>query len=53
MVREESAAGRAHGSQPGTPDGSDVQVIPGLNHLALARHPAVYEHLERWVTDDG
>ena len=53
MVWPDSAAGRAHGSQPGAPDGSDVQVIPGLNHLALARHPAVYEHLERWVTDDG
>ena len=53
MVWPDSAAGRADGSQPGAPDGSDVQVIPGLNHLALARHPAVYEHLERWVTDDG
>jgi len=30
-----------------------VQVMPGLDHLALARHPAVYEHLERWVKDDG
>jgi pimeloyl-ACP methyl ester carboxylesterase len=53
VVRPDSAAGRAHGSQPGAPDGSDVQVIPGLNHLALARHPAVYEYIERWVTEDG
>jgi len=53
MVRPKSAAGRPHGSQPGAPDGSDVQVMPGLGHLALARHPAVYEHLERWVSDDG
>jgi hypothetical protein len=53
MVREESAAGRAHGSQPGAPGGSDVQVMTGLDHLALARHPAVYEHLERWVNEDG
>ena len=53
MVRPKSAAGRTHCSQPGAPDGSDVQVMPGLDHLALARHPAVYEHLERWVKDDG
>ena len=53
MVRPKSAAGRTHGSQPGAPDASDVQVMPGLDHLALARHPAVYEHLERWVKDDG
>jgi len=53
MVGPNSAAGRAHGQQPGAPDGSDVQVMPGLDHLALARDPAVYEHLERWVQDDG
>jgi len=53
MVRPASAAGRAHGSQPGAPGGSDVKVIPGLSHLALARHPAVYEHVERWVKQDG
>jgi len=53
MVRSDSAAGRAHGSQPGAPCGSDVQVMPGLDHLALAREPAVYEHVERWVKDDG
>ena len=53
MVGEESAGGQTHVSQPGAPGGSDVQVIPGLDHLALARHPAVYEHIERWVTADG
>ncbi|MCK5376939.1 MAG: alpha/beta hydrolase [Acidobacteria bacterium] len=53
VVRPDSAAGRAHGSQPGAPGGSDVQVMPGLDHLALARHPAVYEHIERWVMKDG
>ena len=52
MVRPESAAGRVQGSQPGAPAGSDVQVMPGLDHLALARHPAVYEHIKRWVTQD-
>ena len=52
MVRSESSAGRAQGSQPGAPAGSDVQVMPGLDHLALARHPAVYEHVERWVKQD-
>jgi triacylglycerol lipase len=53
MVQPESAAGRAHGSLPGAPSGSDVQVMPGLDHLALARHPAVYEHIERWVKNGG
>jgi len=53
MVRPDSAAGRAHGSQPGAPGGSDVQVMPGLDHLALARDRAVYEHVERWVKEDG
>ena len=53
MVRPESAAGRSHGAQPGAPSGSDVQVMPGLDHLALARHPAVYEHIERWLAEDG
>jgi len=53
MVGQDSAAGRAHGSLPGAPGGSDVQVMPGLDHLALARHPAVYEHVERWVKQDG
>jgi hypothetical protein len=52
MVRPDSAAACAHGSQPGAPGVSDVQVM-GLDHLALARHPAVYEHIERWVTEDG
>jgi len=50
MVRPDSAAGRPRGSQPGAPDGSDVQVMAGLDHLALARDPAVYEHIERWVS---
>jgi pimeloyl-ACP methyl ester carboxylesterase len=52
MVRPDSAAGRAQGLQPGAPAGSDVQVMQGLDHLALARHPAVYEHIERWVKQD-
>ncbi|MCD4751339.1 MAG: alpha/beta fold hydrolase [Thermoanaerobaculales bacterium] len=53
VVRPESAAGRAHGAQPGAPGGSDVRVMPGLDHMALARHPGVFEHIERWVTEDG
>jgi pimeloyl-ACP methyl ester carboxylesterase len=53
MVGPESAAGRTHGSQPGAPDGSDVRVMSGLDHLALARDPAVYQHIERWVRHDG
>jgi pimeloyl-ACP methyl ester carboxylesterase len=53
VVRPESAAGYAHGTQPGAPGASDVQVMPGLGHLTLARHPAVYEHIERWVKEDG
>ena len=53
MVGSDSAAGRASGAQPGPPAGSDVVVMPGLGHLDLARHPAVFEHLERWITSDG
>ncbi len=53
VVGSESAAGCAHGSQPGAPAASDVQVVTGLDHLDLARHPAVYEHVERWVNEDG
>ncbi|MCJ7753010.1 MAG: alpha/beta fold hydrolase [Thermoanaerobaculales bacterium] len=53
MVWPESAAGRARGSETGAPAGSDVQVMPGLDHLALARDPAVYQHIERWVREDG
>ena len=53
MVGTDSAAGRACGAQPGAPGGSDVQVMPGLNHLDLARHLSVYEHIEGWVNEDG
>jgi len=53
IVRPDSAAGRARGSQPGAPDPNNVQVMPGLHHFDLARHPAVYEHIERWVTAGG
>ena len=53
IVRPESAAGCARGFQPGAPDPTDVQMMPGLNHFDLARHPAVYEHIERWVTASG
>jgi hypothetical protein len=49
MVWPKSAAGRAHGVHPGAPNPCDVQVMPGLAHLTLARHPAVYEHIERWL----
>jgi pimeloyl-ACP methyl ester carboxylesterase len=52
VVRPESAAGRAHCAQPGAPGGSDVQVMPGLDHFALARHPSVFRHIEAWVTED-
>ena len=53
IVRPDSAAGRACGHQPAAPAGSDVEVMPGLGHLALARDPAVYKHVERWVREDG
>ncbi len=33
VVRPESAAGRAHGAQPGAPGGSDVQVMPWAGPL--------------------
>jgi len=53
MVWPQSAAGRPHGSLPGAPGVSDVQVILGLVHLTLARHPAVYEQIERWLKENG
>jgi pimeloyl-ACP methyl ester carboxylesterase len=53
VVRPESAAARDRGFLPGAPGGSDVQVMPGLDHLALARHREVYKLLEGWVRDDG
>jgi pimeloyl-ACP methyl ester carboxylesterase len=52
IVRPESAIASPR-LQPGAPDPTDVQVMPGLNHFDLARHPAVYEHIEHWVTADG
>ncbi len=52
VVRPESASGSAHGSQSGAPDPSDVQVMSGIDHISLARHPAVYECIERWVNHD-
>jgi len=52
VVWPDSAAGGTYGSQPGAPDSSDVQVMPGIGHLALAHHPAVCERIERWVTAD-
>jgi pimeloyl-ACP methyl ester carboxylesterase len=53
IVRPDSAAGRGRGSQPGAPSESGVQVMPGLDHFDLAHHPAVYEHIERWINGDG
>jgi triacylglycerol lipase len=53
VVWPQSAAGRPHGSLPGAPGASDVQVMPGLVHLTLARHPAVYEQIERWLSENG
>jgi hypothetical protein len=53
MVRRDSAAGGAEGAQPSAPGVADVEVVPGLAHLTLARHPTVYEHIERWVKQDG
>jgi hypothetical protein len=53
MVWPTSAAGDAEGTQPGAPGVADVEVMPGLAHLTLARHPAVYECIERWVKQDG
>jgi hypothetical protein len=53
MVPGSSAAAAAHGGQPGAPDPDDVVIVPGLSHLAVARNPAVYEHISRLVADDG
>jgi pimeloyl-ACP methyl ester carboxylesterase len=53
MVRPSSAAGNAEGAQPGAAGAADVEVMAGLAHLTLARHPAVYQRIERWVKHDG
>lgn len=53
IVLSISAAGGGRGSQPGAPDPSDVREMSGLTHLALARSPWVYRHIERWATADG
>jgi pimeloyl-ACP methyl ester carboxylesterase len=53
LVSPASAAARSSGGRPGPPEGTDTHVMPGLNHLALARHPAVFEHIDRWVGCDG
>ena len=53
VVSMSSAAGVAHGDQPGAPGAADVCVAPGVSHLRLAHNPSVYRHIERWVTDDG
>ena len=42
LVRVSSAAGR--GGRPLCPP-RDVQVVPGVGHLQLAHHPAVYARL--------
>lgn len=49
IVRPGSASGQPNGSQPGVPGTSNVMVMKGLNHIALARHPSVYDHIEGWV----
>jgi pimeloyl-ACP methyl ester carboxylesterase len=47
VVWPDSAAGRGEGVQPAAPGDRDLRVLAGLDHLALARHPAVYEHIDR------
>ena len=47
VVREASATGVAQGQQPGAPRTADARVMPGLDHLALARHPDVYAHISQ------
>jgi len=53
MVGSASASGQNHGCLPRAPDAADVHVMPGVSHQALARNPAVFEHIERWVNQDG
>jgi triacylglycerol lipase len=52
MVRVASAAGRA---RPGDPaplfPQEHVAVVPGVGHLALAHHPAVYASLKAWLEE--
>jgi triacylglycerol lipase len=50
MVRVASAAARlpAGAASPG----SDVRFFPGVSHLALARHPEVYEWIRRCCSEE-
>lgn len=52
MVQPGSAAGRAEGQTPAAPNSTDVQVMPGFDHLSLARHPEVYAYIDRVLTQD-
>jgi triacylglycerol lipase len=53
LVSPASAAAQGGDGWPGPPQGTDVQVMEGLGHLALARHPDVFAHIDRWVAGDG
>ncbi len=46
MVRVASASARGTGHAPAP---SDVRVIPGVHHVGLAHHPAVYELIRGWL----
>lgn len=53
VVRQDSAAGAAQGDQPGAPETDlDRVVLDGFDHLALARHPDVYNCIRGWVDND-
>jgi len=51
VVTSFSASASASGAQPGAPGACDVRVLPGLNHLALARHPDVYAQMALSLAD--
>ena len=53
VVPRTSAQGDARGLEPGAPEPSDVQRMPGLHHLAVAQHPTVYAAISERLTPQG
>ena len=49
LVLEESAVGPARGPDGSPLEGTDTAHFPGVDHLVLCNHPAVYAQLRQWV----
>jgi pimeloyl-ACP methyl ester carboxylesterase len=49
LVLEESAVGPARAPDGSPLEGTDTAHFPGVDHLVLCNHPAVYAQLREWV----